>query len=176
MKLKPWHLLALSGFVWACSRREDRPPLTGAGDETPNPDEPLEPERPPEFFVHDRDLIAVALKAAERIEAASGIKIAINKFGTARTASPIFGSDFLCANGSDGLATPYGIAMARGCDANPEQVMVHELIHKLGVGHLVLPQRGIMNTKADSPLLTISADDLTALCAVRACSRFQPES
>lgn len=174
--LRPWHLLVLSGLVWACSRPKKGPEV-GTGDAMPEPGEPLEPVRDLFVFAHDASLVLVAKRAAERIEAASGIKVHVNEYGTIATAQPIFGSDFLCANGTDGRATlGGGIALARNCRVPQEKVLVHEMIHQLGVGHLVLPQRGIMNEAADNPLDTISADDLTALCAVRHCTRFQPES
>lgn len=175
--LKPWHLIALSSLVWACSRPKKAGPEVGTGDPMPEPNEPLEPVKDLFVFAHDAALIMVARKAAERIETASGIKVHVNEYGTIATARPIFGSDFLCANGTDGRTTMGGgIALARNCRVPQEKVLVHEMIHALGVGHLVLPLRGIMNEAKDEPLDTISADDLTALCAVRNCTKFQPEA
>lgn len=147
----------------------------GAGDPQPEPGEPLEPVKDLYVFAHDAAFVPVALRAARRIETASGVKVHVNEYGTIPTAMPIFGSDFLCANGTEGRAGPYGIAMARNCEVSPEKVLVHEMLHRLGVGHLVLPARGIMNEAGDAPLDGISADDLTELCKVRACSVFKPE-
>lgn len=172
MRLKPWHLIAIAGLCYACTRPKKSPPV-GAIPPEPLPGEPL-----PDLFVfaHDRALIPIARAAARRIETASGIKVHINEYGTQPTALPIFGSDFLCGSGTEGRAGPYGIALARDCNVDPELVLLHELMHQLGVGHLELPARGVMNEATDSPLDRISEDDLTALCAVRACSKFQPET
>lgn len=175
MALKAWHLLALSGFVFACARPRKETSGIAGGEAPPEPEEPLEPVRDLYVFVHDAGNIPVALRAAQRIEKASGVKVHVNEYNTIATALPIFGSDFLCATGTEGRAGPYGIALARNCKVDPEKILVHEMIHQLGVGHLVLPQRGIMNAEKDGPLDQISEDDLNALCAVRNCSVFQPE-
>lgn len=176
VQLKAWHLLALVGFVYACGKpREKTVGPVGAGDPNPEPQEPLEPVRDLYVFAHDRALIGPALLAAKRIKAASGIEVHVNASGTQATAMPIFGSDFLCGSGTEGRSAQYGIAMARDCNEDPEMVLVHELIHHLGVGHLVLPQRGIMNAGVDKPLKKISEDDLDALCAVQNCTVFNPE-
>lgn len=175
--LRPWHLIALSGVLWACSRPKKPGPEVGTGDPMPEPSEPLEPVRDLYVFAHDAALVMVARSAARRIEAASGIVVHVNEYGTIATAKPIFGSDFLCANGTEGRTTMGGgIALARNCNVPQEKVLVHELMHALGVGHLVLPLRGIMNEERDNPLDTISSDDLEALCAVRNCTKFVPEA
>lgn len=175
VRLKAWHLLALAGLVYACKPKRPPPGPVGGGDPLPEPEEPLEPVRDLYVFAHDSNLVLPARAAARRIEAASGVKVHVNEYGTIATAMPIFGSDFLCANGTEGRAGPYGIAMARDCNHPTEKVLVHELMHRLGVGHLILPKRGIMNEATDEPLDLISADDLEALCAVRACTVFKPE-
>lgn len=177
VQLKPWHLLALVGFVYACGKpREKAAGPVGAGDPNPEPQEPLEPVRDLYVFAHDRALITPAMAAARRIKAASGIEVHVNAYGTQATAMPIFGSDFLCGSGTEGRSADYGIAMARDCNEDPEMVLVHELIHHLGVGHLVLPQRGIMNAGPDKPLSKISEDDLNLLCSVQNCTVFNPET
>lgn len=177
MRVKPWHLIALVGFVYACGKPKQRGvgPV-GAGDPNPEPTEPLEPVKDLYVFAHDYALIQPAMAAARRIKAASGITVHVNEGGTAPTAMPIFGSDFLCASGTEGRAGPYGIAMARNCNHDPEQVLLHEMIHHLGVGHLVLPERGIMNEARDKPGLKITEADLNALCSARHCSVFEPEA
>jgi hypothetical protein len=175
VKLKPWHLLALVGFVYACGKPKRSEGPVGAGDPNPEPSEPMEPVRDLYVFAHDRALVPVALKVAKRIEAASGVKVHVNEYGTQPTAQPIFGSDFLCGSGTEGRSAGYGIAMARDCNVDPEKVLLHELIHQLGVGHLVLPDRGIMNAEKDQPLDGISEADLNALCSVRNCTKFVPE-
>lgn len=175
MRAKAWHLLALVGVLYACAKPKKQAGPVGAGDPTPDPSEPLEPVRDLYVFAHDRALVLTAIRAAKRIEDASGVKVHVNEYGTIPTALPIFGSDYLCANNTEGRAGPYGIAMARDCDVSPEKVLVHELLHQLGVGHLVLPKRGIMNEAGDKPLDGISSDDLEALCAVRPCTIFKPE-
>lgn len=176
MTLKPWHLVALSGLVWACARPKKAEPAVGTEDPLPEPAEPLEPVRDLYVFVHDAANIQLALKAALRIQNASGIKVHVNEPGTIHTALPVYGSDFFCANATEGRSSPYGIALARNCKADPELILVHEMLHQLGVGHLVLPQRGILNDGRDDPLATITEDDLNALCAVRHCTKFQPEA
>lgn len=185
MRLEPLHLLVGSVFVWGCAQvvRPEPAALDGppSGGEPPRPDEPLEPVRDLYVFVHEASLISPVLLAAGRIERASGIKIHVNEQDTVLTAAPLFGSDFLCANGPGGRVDRNSgggfIAIARNCDKYPlEQVIVHELIHMLGVDHLVLPQKGIMNDGRDNPSLKITEDDLNALCAVRACTVFQPEA
>ncbi len=174
--LKPWHFLALSGLLWACARPKKEDPAVGTTDPMPDPDEPLEPVKDLFVFAHDATIIPTVMKAVRRIEAASGVKIHVNEFGTIATSNPIFTSDFLCANGTEGRTTMGGsIGLAKNCNIPLETVLVHELIHALGVGHLVPPQRGIMNELKDNPLDGISEDDLTALCSVRVCSKFQPE-
>lgn len=181
MQLKPWHLLALAGLVYACAKPKSRPPgPIGSGDPTPEPAEPLDPVRELYFWAHDESLILPAFRAAKRIEAATGIKIHINDSSTdpnsIKTSLPIFGSDYLCRYGTEGVASEYGIAMARNCEWDVETVLVHEMIHHLGVGHLVLPQRGIMNHGNENPLKQISEDDINAICAVRHCTTFEPET
>lgn len=177
VKLKAWHLLALAGFVYACKPAKPKGAgAIGVGDPNPDAHEPLEPVKDLYVFAHDRATIPIAMAAARRIEAASGIKVHVNEYGSQQWALPIFGSDFLCASGTDGRAGPYGIALARDCNVPLEKVIVHEMIHHLGVGHLVLPLRGIMNAGPDGPLDTISSDDLEALCAVRNCTKFAPEA
>jgi hypothetical protein len=169
--VKLWHWAVLAGVLVACAPRRKPPPSSAMPDPAaPPPTEPLY------FFVHEASLVPLVLRAVKRIEQASGIKIHVNAHGTIATARPIFTSDFLCATGTDGRSTPHYIVLARDCKADPEKVLVHELIHQLGVGHLELPARGIMNKATDSPLDTISADDLEALCAVQPCTVFQPEA
>lgn len=174
--LKPWHFIALSGLLWACARPKREEVAVGTTDPMPEPDEPLEPVKDLYVFAHDRSIVPTVLAAARRIEAASGVKIHVNEYGTIATSNPIFTSDFLCATGTEGRTTMGGsIALAKDCGVPLEKTLVHELIHALGVGHLVLPQRGIMNVLKDEPLDGISEDDLTALCSVRVCSKFNPE-
>lgn len=177
VQLRAWHLLALVGFVYACGKpRGQKPPgAIGVGDPNPKPSEPLEPVRDLYVFAHDRALISPAMAAARRIKAATGIVVHVNEQGSAPWAMPIFGSDFLCASGTEGRAGPYGIAMARDCGWDPELVLLHEMIHHLGVGHLALPLRGVMNEAKDKPSSKLTSDDLEALCAVRNCSVFEPE-
>lgn len=175
MVIKPWHLIAFAGLAVACARpRKDSSGIAG-GEAPPEPEEPLEPVRDLYVFVHDAGNIQLAIKAALRIQNASGIKVHVNEYGTVASAVPIYGSDFFCANGLEGQSSQYGIALARNCNVDPEMILVHEMIHHLGVGHLVLPEKGIMNDGRDSPLSKISEADLNALCSVRACSKFQPE-
>lgn len=174
--LRPWHLVAISGLLWACSRPKKAGPAVGTTDPMPEPGEPLEPVRDLYVFAHDANLVMLARTASRRIEAASGVKVHVNEYGTIATAIPIFGSDFLCGNGTDGRTTPAWMALARNCKVPQETVMVHEMLHALGAGHLVLPQRGILNAAEDDPLSSITADDLSALCAVRNCTKFAPEA
>lgn len=176
-QLKLWHLLVLSSFVYACTRPKKSGPDVGTEDPMPEPSEPLEPVKDLFVFAHDASLVPVALRAARRIEAATGIKVHVNEYGTIATAHPIFGSDFMCATGAQGRATlGGGIALARDCTQPLETVLLHEMIHQLGVGHHVLPRRGVMNEGKDDPLDTLTADDLEALCSVRVCSKFVPEA
>jgi hypothetical protein len=177
LKIKPWHLFALTGLLYACSRprRSEEPSATDPGT-IGGIDEPDLLTDDVYVFVHDTALISPTLLAAKRIEKASGIKINVNVNGSIATASPIFGSDFLCATGTEGRSADYGIAVARNCRIEPEQVILHELMHLLGIhGHLELPDKGVMNALKDGPLAKISAADLTALCSVRDCSEFNPE-
>lgn len=169
-----WGLVALSGVLFACTRprkKDDVIEELPAGETEPE-------EKPAELFVfaHDRELIPDALEAARRIETASGIKVHVNAYGTQTTALPIFGSDFLCGSGTEGRSAAYGIAIARDCKHEPVKILIHEMMHQLGVGHLELPERGIMNHAKDDPLDKITEADLTALCAVRDCPKFQPEA
>lgn len=196
MRIEPWHLVVFTGVAWACMRSSKRQQESGnslvSGVAEPLIRSPMSvtPVSSSRFdaaraaaapdlyvFAHDTALLPIAMRAAARIERASGIKIHVNEYGTAPTARPIFGSDFLCASGTDGRTTEGGgIALARACRAPQEMVLVHELIHALGVGHLRLPQKGIMNEAKDAPLSTISKADLAALCAVRRCTKIRPEA
>jgi len=177
VKLKAWHLVALSGLVYACAQPRRKAPAA-IGNAPPEPEEPVEPVRDLYVFAHDSRLVPIAMRAARRIEAASGVKVHVNEYGTVNSALPIFGSDFMCANGFAGRAGGgTSIAVARGCGDRilEETVLIHEMLHNLGVGHLTLPARGVMNEGKDGPLDKITADDLNALCEARECSVFKPE-
>jgi len=172
-----WHFLLFGGLLAGCATVAKK--KVEPGEPSEEPEAADDPEVLPAddlyVFVHDYAFIQPTMAAARRIEAASGIKIHVNEAGSLSHAIPVYGSDFLCGNGVDGRTTATWIALARNCKAPTEKVILHELLHKLGVGHLALPLRGIMNHVNDEPLDKISADDLNALCAVRACTKFQPE-
>lgn len=178
MRAKAWHLLALIGVLYACAKPKKQLGPVGAGDPNPSPSEPLEPVRDLYVFAHDARLVPIALRAARRIEAASGVKVHVNAYGTVNSGVALFGSDFMCANGFEGRAGD-GIAVARNCGLiqgfDEEEVIMHEMLHRLGVGHHVPPKRGMMSEGGGSPIAKLTADDLEALCAVQNCTVFNPE-
>ncbi len=136
--------------------------------------------RPSELHVwaHDAELEVAARAAAERIEAATGLTVHVNAPDTIATAVSVFWSEALPDPEWTGLFCSEGDWIAISTKAIPgtgvETMVLHETMHAFGAPHV---EQGAGMLSADTTgQRALTAADLAALCAVAACSRFEPET
>jgi hypothetical protein len=131
------------------------------------------------LWVHTDRLVMPAKSAAERIETATGLVVAVNE--TMPDSTPVFESATLSSeeDGRTGLidydhTAKEGvkfIAIDAGVPAAAlEAILMHEFIHALGVEGDLADPNALMNGGAHDNYRLTSAD-LRALCKVRECSR-----
>jgi hypothetical protein len=129
------------------------------------------------LWAHDPELEELADQAALRIEAASGLTVAVNDEMV--DAMPMFWSESGVGYWQ-GLRTRHKYEyIAIATDTNRDYigtVVLHEMMHALGAEHLDATYRDMLmspNTGGNYPIRTA---DLEALCSVAACRHFAPEA
>jgi hypothetical protein len=131
-----------------------------------------------QVWAHDHQLEDAARAAAVRIQATTGIVVRVNE--DHHHAVPMFYSESLAPHGWWGLTHQGGDSgewIAIGEDV-PEigylgTIVLHEMLHALGAEH-VDEGAGVLSPHI-AGMWALTAADLAAVCAVAACSRFEPE-
>ncbi len=128
----------------------------------------------------DAELAAAADAAADRLERATGVVVAV---ADECVGVPVLwevparmGAGTWGETRYDRAGMPTDIAIAAGVPpARLEQVVLHELMHALGAIDHIEQGAGVLSLVSDRAYL-LTAADLEAVCAVAPCTAFVPEA
>lgn len=126
-----------------------------------------------QVWAHSADVEMSARLAADRLHEAAGLVVEVNLPGMSGKALPVFKSE---QHGDwGGVYNRHGwIAVDAGLvDENLDTIVLHELMHAFGAGH-VEQGFGVMSP-APLPYPHITEADLVELCGQATCSHMQAE-